>query len=300
MDHELAVLARIHTGTFVGERGSSAGGQSGAELSEGINCILSRLPANLEVPRDINNTSAFAACLRQETLALNSVLTRVRADLEATLHMLAGNGAQTTAMAALQTALAARAVPSSWASSTWSAPNLAAWESGLRTRHVQLLRWAQGSRPPCPLWLGGLFNPAGLLTAVRQEAVRRHSADQWSLEDVILSVSVTKADASGVRDLHGEGLFIAGLQLEGAGWSRRHDALVEAEPGRAAMPVVQITAVLRSEKQQGSGHYETPCYKSSARGQAGFVAMLPLRTTVDPAHWVIRGVALICGGSGAY
>ncbi|KAL6769277.1 DHC15 [Auxenochlorella protothecoides x Auxenochlorella symbiontica] len=314
---DLAVLAQIQLHRALGQSATAQpgageahdapGGRAEECLGELCAALLARLPAPLEVPGERGGADAapprwgpgpLTVCVRQEAAALNRVLHYVMATLASLARMAAGTGPQTPALGAAAHALLAGGLPPDWAARSWDGPGLARWEAGLVARHEQLARWLGAGAPPPSLWLGGLANPAGLLLAVRQEAARRHAAERWSLDDMGLAMEVTRLDPGAVREGPPEGIYVHGLALEGAGWSRRHDCLVEAEAGRplAAMPVLLITAVPARDRPQGRV-YEAPCFRTPERGQAGLVASLPLRTSVEPAHWVLRGVALICAAA---
>lgn len=78
----------------------------------------------------------------------------------------------------------------------------------------------------------------GFLTAVKQEVTRRHAADNWALDDVLLVSEVTRfVDAGAVRDAPPEGVYIHGLHLEGCGWSGKEGRLVPAEPKKLLCPL---------------------------------------------------------------
>lgn len=67
------------------------------------------------------------------------------------------------------------------------------------------------------------------------------------------------------------------------------------------MPVIYLDPVTVDQKYEQL-LYEAPLYKTSLRAgelsttghSTNFVLFLELPTTVDPQHWVRRGVALLC------
>lgn len=85
------------------------------------------------------------------------------------------------------------------------------------------------------------------MTAVRQEVTRRHAADKWALDDVILSSEVTHPakDVEGLKDQPNEGVYVYGLYIDGCSWSSKDSRLVDSEPKRLyhPLPVVHVTGV---------------------------------------------------------
>lgn len=90
----------------------------------------------------------------------------------------------------------------------------------------------------------------GFLTAVRQEVTRRHAADKWALDDVVLCSEVTypAKDVEGLKDQPNEGVYIYGLYIDGCSWSSKENRLVDSEPKRLfhPLPVVHVTGVQAS------------------------------------------------------
>ena len=112
---------------------------------------------------------------------------------------------------------------------SWLAPTLGLWFAGLVQRDAQLRSWLNESRPVA-FWMTGFFNPQGFLTAMRQEVTRMHVKDRWALDDVVFHTEVLEYDkVEQVRSPPREGVFIHGLFLDGAAYSRAEASLVESE-----------------------------------------------------------------------
>ena len=93
------------------------------------------------------------------------------------------------------------------------------------------------------------------------------------------------------------GVYIYGLFLDGAGWDRRNGRLMEQSPKvlYTPLPVVHIFSVNLEQRRSGQSMvYECPVYKKPRRTDLTYIAPLMLRTVVDPDHWIMRGVALLC------
>ena len=92
-----------------------------------------------------------------------------------------------------------------------------------------------------------------------------------------------------------EGVYVYGLYLEGAGWDRTGCRLVEPKPKVLfePLPVVHIYAVNQA-RLLDNRTYVCPVYKKPRRTDLTYIANITLRTDMNPDHWVLRGVALLC------
>jgi dynein heavy chain len=123
------------------------------------------------------------------------------------------------------------------------------WLAGLQRRHTQLNEWLISGRP-ASFWMAGFFNPAGFLTAFKQELVRRNKENKepWSLGGVELNaVDIFPGDTElkykYYKDRKGSDLEntidIKELYLEGAQWSK-NKTLVELTNARSEPIMVNL------------------------------------------------------------
>merc|ERR1711988_1786358 len=146
-----------------------------------------------------------------------------------------------------------------------------------------------GGRPNV-FWLTGFLNPQGFLTAMKQEVTRKHSQDQWSLDDMVYHTEVTHYEH--IKQVHSaphEGVYIEGLYLDGAAWRTgdkdKGGMIKESEPKKlfSALPVLFVTAstkALEARAQKDTfgtlGPYECPCYKYCCRTDRYFIFTVAL------------------------
>ena len=99
------------------------------------------------------------------------------------------------------------------------------------------------------------------------------------------------------------GVYLHGLVLEGAAWSKAEQSLVESAPKSltCAMPVVYITCLTKLQKRNTTGDYgaygayKCPCYTYKVRSEDTFVFHIDLSSRQHrPRHWIMRGVAILC------
>ena len=106
-----------------------------------------------------------------------------------------------------------------------------------------------------------------------------------------------------VRAAPKEGVYVHGLFLDAAGWSKADNSLVESVPKKlfANLPLLFVSAMtqalLRTKREMfgANGPYECPCYKYAERTDRYFIFSVNLISRVQkPVHWTLRGTALLC------
>jgi dynein heavy chain len=276
-----------------------------AETEVGKQCedLLSRMPQEISadhVHERLKKHSGGSAqpltvFLRQEIDRLNYVISIASSTLNSLRQALAGFLSLTSDLTSAMDAIRSGRAPPAWLAKSWEANSLGTWFSNLQQRHEQLYSWLHNGRPKS-YWLGGFFNPQGFLTAVRQEVTRKHSADKWSLDDVMMTSDVTHPprDPDLLKDAPSEGVYVHGLYLEGASWSGKENSLKDPDPKRlfTPLPVVHISGCLSKDRKRDSC-FAAPVYRTKDRTSARFVTTLDLKTDEEPSKWTLRGAAVV-------
>ena len=180
---------------------------------------------------------------------------------------------------------------------SWVLPTMGVWFASLDRRQAQYAGWLERGRP-VTFWLTGFFNPQGFLTGMKQEVARMHRADKWALDDVVYHTEVTAhVSAERVMQSPKEGVYVDGLFMEGARWDVEARGIAESQPKALfdAMPVLYVSAVDSRKRPPPRDVYQCPCYKYRIRQDRYHVFTVPLPAGHHKsAHWVLRGVALLC------
>ncbi|KAM4770854.1 dynein axonemal heavy chain 14 [Rhinophrynus dorsalis] len=174
---------------------------------------------------------------------------------------------------------------------------------------------------PSSFWLSAFFFPQGFLTAVLQNYARRTglSVDSLAFKYQIQSSLNHTFAASRKQNIietafsgscPQEGISVFGLFLDGAQWNTQTQAL--EEPGHQhrfyLLPQIHfIPQTIESElnipdNENGMCTYQCPLYRTPQRAgilsstglSTNFVTAITLPTYMEPAHWIRRGVALLC------
>jgi len=233
--------------------------------------------------------------LRQEIDRLNTIITLAAKTLKNLRLAIAGTVALSGDLVDALDALFDARIPPAWLKKSWEAGTLGNWFVGLLTRYDQLHKWLNTGRPKA-YWLTGWFNPQGFLTAMKQEVNRKHAADKWALDDVVMTSEVTHPpkELEHLKEAPSEGVYLYGLYLDGCSWSGKENRLVDSEPKKlfTPLPVLYVTGVLARDKKK-EGNYAAPCYRVKQRTGLNYIEKLELRTEDPPSKWIMRGVGLL-------
>lgn len=92
-----------------------------------------------------------------------------------------------------------------------------------------------------------------------------------------------------------EGVYIYGLYLDGAGWDRKKNILIESSPKLlyTPLPVLHMFPI-NSAAPEDPKLYVCPIYKKPRRTDQNYITAVVLPTSLPPDHWILRGVALLC------
>lgn len=193
---------------------------------------------------------------------------------------------------------------------------LGSYLTDLSLRLTMLTDWQAAGVAPPSFWLPGFFFVHSVLTAGLQNYAR---AVHTPVDLVAYDVQPLDGGPPQTRSSSGpaDGLVIHGLMLEGAGWDATARVLAEPAPKQliCAAPVLRLIP-RRVEELAGDAHQPPeactapapaahsaalPLYRTPERRgvlattghSTNFVMFVRLPSAVDPAHWTLRGAALL-------
>jgi len=183
-------------------------------------------------------------------------------------------------------------VPPSWEKLAYpSLRQLGAWLDDLSNRAAQLQAWTEEPTTiPIVTSLSYMFNPQSFLTAIMQITAQQQKME---LDKLVILTDVTRKAAEQTENRAREGAYVTGLCMEGARWNWQSGVIEECEPREmfCEMPVVCCRAILL-DKQEKSGVYNCPVYKTQSRGPT-FVFFATLRSKAPQAKWILAGATLV-------
>jgi dynein heavy chain len=287
---------------------AAAGGASKAEIIGGtLEEMVEKIPDEFNmfemagrVPPE--ERTPYINVAFQECNRFNRLLSAIGSGLRDVRLGLRGELTVTPAMEAIENALFFDTVPPGWGVILGpSTKPLAAWFIDVLERHKFMEAWIADFALPATVWLGGLFNPQALLTAIAQQTARKN---EWPLDKVVLSVDVTKKyNREDFGSAPREGAYLYGFFMAGARWDVQTGQIQEARLKELcpAMPVIFCRAI-PIDKQDLRGTYSCPTFKTVERGRAsenvavglcpGFVWYFSLKTKAHPNKWILAGAAM--------
>ncbi|NWV12183.1 DYH9 protein, partial [Ptilonorhynchus violaceus] len=279
-------------------RDGSAGEGGAVTREETVTALLEEMLEKLtdefnmaELMAKVEERTPYAVVALQECERMNLLTAEIKRSLTELELGLKGELTMTSDMESLQNALFLDTVPESWLKRSYpSTASLGSWFADLLARIGELEAWTRDFSLPSTLWLGGLFSPQSVLTAVMQSAARRN---KWPLDKMTLQCEVTKKSREDFASAPREGAYVHGLFLEGARWDTQSGVITDArlQELTPAMPVVFLRAV-PDDKQDTRGVYPCPLYRTRQRGPT-YVWTFNLKTKENPSKWVLAGVALL-------
>lgn len=191
----------------------------------------------------------------------------------------------------------AERVPPKWIDEGFSTNRkLASWLMSLEARISQYKIFEPEQLIPKIVFINRLFNPLSYLTAIRQVHARKIDAE---LDKLDIHTIPTKIDLRVDQEYkEKESTFevpIYGLHLQGARWDDDTNSIEESRPREdyCVMPVIKCRVIdVEQLKNTEKGFYQCPMYKTTKR-DATYVTTAQFRSKLNPAKWIIAGVAVI-------
>ena len=259
--------------------------------------ISEKLPALIDLQLSsfslVEERSPFSVIFSLESRDMNRILLFVRKSLTSMTAAVDSKIQMSPQIDLAVKSILMNQVPIEWEKRSYpSLYPLASWVLDLARRVQQLDTWARDMSVPRVTWLSGLLHPRAFLAAITQSAAR---TNEWRLEDVAITVEVTKKAPEDVSIQARDGAYIYGLYLEGARWDSTSSSLEELK-GRSVisqMPVLLVKAVPRPIFQ-GEDAYRCPVYRTLRRVAENVIFMAGLPSLRHPPlRWVLAGVALL-------
>jgi dynein heavy chain 1 len=268
-------------------------------LQQSVRNWLALLPTSITpIKRTLDNIKdpLFRYFEREVNLGVK-LLHDMRQDLENIMEICEGNRKQTNDLRQLIEQLAKGVIPSSW--NRYAGPQdltVIQWMIDLAERMKQLktvskLTNSSGAKElkNLKVWLGGLFIPEAYITATRQYVAQ---ANQWSLEELYLNITIADGDASPQTD--DCSFIVSGLKLQGAVCNKNLLSLVDTITTELPEASFRWTKIDPRNPPQVSGNdVKLPVYLNQKRSELLFTVDMTTTGDVPARTFYERGVAFI-------
>jgi len=253
---------------------------------DGINFNLDDIAAAV-----VDERGPYQNVFLQECERMNILCKEMRRSLKELDLGLSGELQMSERMEELFQSLYLGRVPSSWSRLAYpSQRSFSSWMDNLIARAGQLQSWVEEpAHIPLVVQITYLFNPQSFLTAIMQKTAQKQKLE---LDKLVIQTDVTRKTVEQTDTRARDGAYIYGLYMEGARWNWNAGLMEECLPREmsCALPVICARAVL-VDKQEKSGVYRCPVYKTQRRGDS-YVFTAGLRTKAPTAKWCLAGVVL--------
>ncbi|XP_043281668.1 dynein axonemal heavy chain 3-like [Venturia canescens] len=265
--------------------------------------ILSKMPEqfNMEevaVKYPVLYANSMNTVLRQELIRYNRLTNVIKKSLKDVKKAIKGQVTMSSSLEEVFLSMSIGKVPIEWDKKSYpSLKPLASYINDLLGRIEFFNDWIANDAP-IVFWISGFFFTQSFLTGVLQNYARslKIPIDHLDFEFEVKDTSIEQESPS-------LGVFTKGLFLEGARWDKKNRQLTESKAKIMfdPLPIVWLKPGIKSQFVISST-YQCPVYKTSARRgvlattghSSNFVMYILLPTSVDPSHWINRGVASLC------
>jgi len=278
-------------------------GETNTKLMEICNHILAKLPADFDLKSallkyPITSSENMNHILIEEMVRYNKLIKVIRSSIQNLQKALNGIVVMSMELKAVSKSLESGKVPMMWARASYaSLKPLGSYFNDLLERISFIQNWFDKNQPSS-FWISGFYFPHSFLTGVLQNYTNKYAIpiDMLTFEFQVMPKDYYEEKPT-------DGAYIYGLFVEGARWDRNEGFLAEQLPKALhdRMPIVWIKPVKKTDLKAGE-FYDCPVYRTSERKgvisttghSTNFVMPCRLNTKLPAAHWIKRGVALLC------
>ncbi|KAG8342491.1 P loop [Trypanosoma vivax] len=238
--------------------------------------------------------------LVQEAIRFNRLTKVIRESLDALPLAIKGEALMSRELEEIYRCLFNNQVPAQWAERAYpSLKPLGSWVDDLVQRLGMITTWYERGHPSV-YWISGFYFPQAFLTGILQNFARKQRV---SIDIVSYGFEWMSVSPSCIKGPPEIGCYVHGIFIEGARVDKQKLELVESMPKVLfeQAPLLWLKPIINRVKPSDNV-YVCPLYKTLRRAgtlsttghSTNYVLTLEVPTSVDPRHWIKRGVAMVC------
>ncbi|KAJ3389103.1 hypothetical protein HDU92_001163 [Lobulomyces angularis] len=255
-------------------------------LTDGVNSWAKLLPETLS---QIHKTSdsiknPLFRFFERENFIASSLLKEIRKDLTNLSKVCSGELKQTNHLRSLISSLTKGAVPEQWI--RYKVPSYMTVDQFImnlkeRLEQIETISKTGNFESNKEIWIGGLFLPEAYITASRQFVAQKN---QWSLEELILTLEFGKSDKPNEFTL--KGLSVEGAELV--------DSKLKISNSSASTLGDTKLCWNKGGEEKKQDYLYIPVYLNKDRTEILFTAAIPSKnSSMDLSLFIQRGVAFV-------
>nr|DBA26446.1 TPA: hypothetical protein GDO54_010703 [Pyxicephalus adspersus] len=259
--------------------------------------------------KKLGGDTSFNLFLKKELHHLTSVLSEIRRTLHVIKDSLESSETLGDQLSDPNTItivhdLCYKKAPARWFEMEWGFPcpsdwSVSSWIQDVQQRVAHFEKILQFGREKMPTyWLGAFHNPKGLLSILKQEAIRRYSERTGNAEAIVFKTEITQRDKEHIRDPPHEGMFVYGVHIWGIFWNKTDEEIVDSPQKQSlnTLPVIHVQCLPISEKfgindtPKVPDVYMCPVYLSSTSVKEPVFALEIHKDNIASSRWAMRGM----------
>jgi len=238
--------------------------------------------------------------VKQECLRYNKLLWEMIATLKDFRKAIKGLIVMTSDLESLGKSMFLNEQPELWAKKgPLSLKPLSSWYLDILARCAFFQMWFDLGTPPACFWISGIFFPQAFFTGAMQNFARKYGEEIDLLSYKQTCMSNIKDPKMELKEGPEDGVYIYGIFLEGARWSRTANLIEDSKPKELFTDLPSLWFCPVRNRVPDDLDYRCPCYKVVSRKgvllttghSTNFVLYIELKTDQKVDKWIKAGMA---------